>query len=229
MGKIKVVIADDQVLFAGSLKTVLEGNSDDIRVVGIAYNGEEAVEQVEAVMPDIVLMDVRMPVLDGIEATRIICERFPQIRVMMLTTYDDDELVHNALYAGAVGYILKNMKPEEIINAIRVVREGSFLMSPKVGEKIALDLHDADEKIRDRAAEINRLLSIFEHLTKREGEILDLLLQGCANRLIADRLFVSEQTVKNHLSVIYEKLGVKNRTQAVINVKNLLLNSASSE
>lgn len=222
MAKTTVLIADDQNLFAGSLKTVIEGNSDDLEVVGIARNGQEAIEQVDRHRPDIVLMDVIMPETDGIEATRVISERFPAVKVVMLTTYDEDEMVHNALYHGAVGYILKDIIPEEMVNAIRAAKEGSFLISPKVGRKIAQDLHAADARLRDRAAEINRLLSVFESLTRREGEILDLLLQANSNRQIADRLCITEQTVKNHLSVIYDKFGVKSRTQVMVHAKKLL-------
>lgn len=222
MDRIRILIVDDQKLFADNLKTVLEGHSNSVRVVSVAYNGKEAIKLVKNNKIDVVLMDIRMPVMDGIEATRVLKETHPDVKVVVLSTYDEDELITRALHHGAVGYLLKNISSEEIIDAVKLAHKGSFLTSPSVGKKIVKQLDEAYEQNKSRAAEINRLISIFQTLSRREGEVLDLLLRAFSNREIAEMLFVSEQTVKNHLSAIYKKLGVKDRMHALTLANKLI-------
>lgn len=209
--KIKLVLADDQVLFVESLKNILEMRTDDLKIIGIAYNGKEAVELLERKKPDIVLMDVRMPHMDGVEATRIIHSRYPDIKIIMLTTFDDDEYVHEALKYGAVGYLLKTIPPAELISSIHAVRFGTMQISPSVAKKLV-------EGIKSAGKEQGPLW--LKYLSSREKEVLKMLVKGLQNKEIAERLYIAEQTVKNHLSIIYNKLDVHHRSEAILKVKN---------
>ncbi len=213
MKKIKVVLVDDQTLFVESLRTVLETRADDIMVVGIANDGNQAIEVVAETCPDVVLMDVRMPGMNGVESTRIIKERYPDTRVLMLTTFDDDQYVIEALRLGAVGYLLKNMPPAELISAIRAVYEGGVLISPQVANKLVGLLTIPLNKTEDHH-ESNSITSHVNQLSSREKEILQLMAEGLDNKEIAKKLYIAEQTVKNYVSVIYSKLGVRDRVQA---------------
>jgi DNA-binding NarL/FixJ family response regulator len=161
-------------------------------------------------MPDIVLMDVRMPVMDGVEANRIIHQRFPSVKVMMLTTFDDDEYVFEAMSAGAVGYMLKDMPSEDLVSSIRAIRHGTIQISPKVMAKIV-----AMKKIRTDAKQNSPPGYDLSVLSLREREVLYLLSQGQENMEIAGKLFLAEQTVKNHISKIYNKIGVHDRINAM--------------
>lgn len=213
MGKIKIVLVDDQTLFVESLKTVLETRADDMEVVGVANDGKQAVEVVAETCPDIVLMDVRMPVMNGVESTRLIKERYPDTRVLMLTTFDDDLYVIEALRLGAVGYLLKNMPPAELISAIRAVYEGGVLISPQVANKLVGLLTNPQSKA-EGDHDSDRVGSLVNQLSSREKEILQLMAEGLDNKEIARKLYIAEQTVKNYVSVIYSKLGVRDRVQA---------------
>lgn len=213
MGKIKIVLVDDQTLFVESLKTVLETRTDDLQVVGVANDGKRAVEVVAETSPDIVLMDVRMPLMNGVESTRLIKERFSDMRVLMLTTFDDDQYVVEALRLGAVGYLLKNMPPAELISAIRAVYEGGVLISPQVANKL-LGLITNTQSKAEELSENARDSSLVNQLSSREKEILRLMAEGLDNKEIAAKLYIAEQTVKNYVSVIYSKLGVRDRVQA---------------
>jgi len=207
---LRVILVDDQILFAESLKNILEMRTEDIRVVGLAYNGQQAIELVKRKRVDVVLMDVRMPVLDGVEATRRILLDHPETRVIMLTTFDDDEYVHEALQYGAVGYLLKTIPPAELITSIRAVKHGTIQISPSVAKKL-LDSFQPNPE--------NRGPEWLKGLSAREREVLKLLSKGLSNRQIAERLFIAEQTVKNHLSVIYSKMDVHHRTEAILKAK----------
>lgn len=210
MEKTKIILVDDQILFVESLRTVIEIRAPDISVIAIAHNGEEAVKLVEKYKPQIVLMDVRMPVLDGVEATRIIHEKFPQVHVIMLTTFDDDTYVKKALSYGAVGYLLKDMAPSELIASLRAIKKGPVMISPSIVSKILE--HAYEEGYKKNSIERDKFLKT---LSCREREILDLIAKGYNNKEIALELSIAEQTVKNHVSIIYDKLGVRDRVQAV--------------
>jgi DNA-binding NarL/FixJ family response regulator len=213
MEKIKIVLVDDQTLFVESLKTVLETRADDLQVVGVANDGKRGVEVVAETSPDIVLMDVRMPLMNGVESTKLIKESYPDVRVLMLTTFDDDQYVVEALRLGAVGYLLKNMPPAELISAIRAVYEGGVLISPQVANKLLGLITNAQSKVEE-LPEDDTERSLVNQLSSREKEILQLMAEGLDNKEIAGKLYIAEQTVKNYVSIIYSKLGVRDRVQA---------------
>jgi Response regulator containing a CheY-like receiver domain and an HTH DNA-binding domain len=209
MAKIKVLLVDDQTLFVESLKTVLEKEAEDIVIVGKAFNGRDAVDMVASREPDVILMDVRMPEMSGVESTRAILERFPDIKVLMLTTFDDDEYVMEALRFGAVGYLLKNVSPAELVAAIHAVYEGVISIAPKVASKLVNKLFQpADERMADKEPNPPAWMNELSH---REKEILSLIAQGYDNKEIAKKLYIGEQTVKNYVSIIYYKLGIRDR------------------
>jgi DNA-binding NarL/FixJ family response regulator len=217
MRPINVLIVDDQHLFAESLRFVLHGESSGrIEVVGIAENGREAVELVEAHEPDVVLMDIRMPVMDGVDATAAIHARWPGIEIMILTTFDDDELAVSALSHGATAYVLKDVDPPDLIRSIEAVHDGAFYISRSVGQKLVeiVKMEGIDrERLRSDVA--IELIERVPSLTRREAEILYLAAQALTNKSIAEELFLSEKTVKNHMSSIYRKVGVHNRLQVI--------------
>ena len=205
---IRVLIADDQALVRSGFRMILDAR-DDIEVVGEAETGAEAVAGVERLDPDVVLMDVRMPELDGIEATRRIVASGSEARIVILTTYDADEYVHAALRAGASGFLLKDVRPPELAEAIRVVARGDALLAASVTRRLldrfAAVLPDPGEP----AAEL-------DELTERELEVLRLVALALSNAEIARRLVLSEATVKTHVSAVLRKLGLRDRVQAVV-------------
>lgn len=203
--KIRLLLIDDQRLFVESLKYVVEARAPDIEVVGLAQDGEEAVRMVEELAPDVVMMDVRMPVMDGVEATRQIHARAPHVSIVMLTTFQDDEYVHFAMKYGAVGYLLKNIPPSELIAAVRAVRRGRRPIAPSVAQVLRQE-RDADQRFAAQE-------QLLQSLSPREKEVLHLIVQARNNRQIADRLGVAEQTARNYVSAVYAKLGVASRMQ----------------
>ena len=214
MTPIRVLIVDDQKLFADSLTIVLDADSaDDIRVVGTALDGATALEMTRELSPDVILMDVHMPGIDGVDATRAIHEEFPAVRIVMLTTFDDDVYVHDAIENGAVGYLLKDIDVAELAAAIRSVYAGSFLVSQSVGAKLASGGASSGHGAVPSRAE--RIMKEFPDLTRREAEVLLLVVDSFDNYEIAERLLIAEQTVKNYTSTIYAKLGVRDRIHAV--------------
>jgi len=227
VGRIRVLVVDDQELFARGLEIVLKGHGrDELDVVGIAADGREAIQKVETLHPDVVLMDVRMPVMDGVEATRVIHERYPAIKILILTTFDDDQYAADALGSGALGYVLKNEKPDDLVTSIKAVHAGHLSVSSTVGSRLVRHAQEGMERARTRPieyrGEINFLLSQFESLRNREAEILHLILQDYDNQEIARRLFIAEQTVKNYVTAIYGKIGVSDRDHAKQKVKDLI-------
>jgi DNA-binding NarL/FixJ family response regulator len=203
----RVLVADDQTLVREGLTTLL-GLLPGIEVVGAAADGEEAVEMAAAERPDIVLMDLRMPRCDGVEATRRIRQALPATQVIVLTTYDDDESIMAAIQAGARGYLTKDAGARDIQEAIVTVHAGKALLEPGVQARLLEAL------VQGRAAE--RLRSdLPDGLTRREGEVLSLIAEGLSNQEISSRLFVSEATVKTHINNIFSKTGVRDRAQAV--------------
>ena len=212
MSGITVLIVDDQNLFAESLKTSIHNYTDDINVVGIAAHGREAIELWQSLRPSVILMDVRMPVMDGVEAAKILKERDPSVRIIMLSTHDEDGYVREALAHGADGYLLKDISPTELIASIRALDSGISQISPKIVDKLIRNLHEDEEPVFARLSE---KLDWLEKLTKREKEIFTLIATGCDNDQIACELSLSEGTVRNHVSMIYAKLGVENRLQII--------------
>lgn len=203
---IKVLICDDQDIVREGLQRILESDAE-IRVVGLAQNGLEALESIPLSQPDLVLMDLKMPVMNGILATRKISEQFPQVRVLVLTTYDDDEWLFDAVRAGAKGYLLKDRPRSDLIRAIKGTIEGNSFVDPSVAGKLLGQIAQNNPP-RQPSLEIS--------LSERETEVLQLLVQGLANADIAQRLFLSEGTVRNYTSAIFAKLNVSDRTQAVV-------------
>ncbi|GGM79328.1 response regulator [Dactylosporangium sucinum] len=205
---IRVLIADDQALVRSGFRMILE-TRDDLEVVGEASDGAHAIRLVEQARPDVVLMDVRMPGLDGVEATARLTGRPGAPRVIMLTTYDLDEALYAALRAGASGFLLKDVRPAGLVEAIRVVARGDALLAPSATRRL-LDRFAATDVTPPAAS------GALEQLTEREREVLMLLARGGANAEIAERLVVTEATVKTHVSSILRKLGVRDRVQAVV-------------
>jgi DNA-binding NarL/FixJ family response regulator len=205
---IRVLLADDDGLVRSGLRALL-GAEEDLSVVGEAADGREAVEQARALRPDVVLMDVRMPRLDGVRATREIVSWPTRPRVLVLTTFDLDEVVDDALDAGADGFLLKRATPEQLIDGIRTVVAGDALVAPAVTRRLLAAYAGRRQPDRER-------LRLAAHLTDREAEILRALAEGLSNAEIAGRLFLAPETVKTHVKAILGKLGVRDRTQAVV-------------
>ncbi|CAA9570998.1 MAG: Two-component transcriptional response regulator, LuxR family [uncultured Thermomicrobiales bacterium] len=213
-GPIRILLVDDQSLFRESLGTLL-AVQPDFRIVGEAADGEAALRQAAALHPTVILMDLRMPVLDGVAATRRLRTEVPAARVIVLTTFDDDEYVFEALRAGAVGYLLKDVSGEKLVEAVRVAARGESFLQPAVAAKVVAEFARLGDAGRPRPQ------PLAEPLSERELEVLRLLAGGASNREIADGLFIAEGTVKNHLTSILGKLGVRDRTQAALRAKEL--------
>jgi len=207
--RIRVLLVDDHALFRRGLLLVLE-SEDGIEVVGEAEDGEEAIRKAEELAPDVVLMDVRMPRVSGIEATRRLAESLPTTRIIVLTVSDEEDDLYEAIKAGATGYLLKEISIEEVADAVRAVMQGQTLISPSMASKLIQEFNAlakrADEKQQVPAPK----------LTDRELEVLKLVAQGLTNREIADQLYISENTVKNHVRNILEKLHLHSRMEAVV-------------
>ncbi len=213
MKSIKILIVDDQQLFAASLKTVLETMDSDFTVVGLADSGEAALAMVDELQPHIVLMDVRMPKMDGVEATRLLRFRRPDLAILMLTTFEDEEYVRAALQYGASGYMLKNISPAELVSCIHAVLNGAVSIDPRV---LASLIQPRANPAPPLAAGLTANKQSWpDLLNRKEKQILGLMVQGFNNKEIASRLFIAEQTVRNYVSRLYEKLQVTDRVKAI--------------
>ncbi|MFN2131319.1 MAG: response regulator [Anaerolineae bacterium] len=212
---IRVLLVDDQALFREGLETLLSVHSD-IQVVGQASNGQEAVEVAAKIVPDVVLMDVRMPGLNGVRATHLLKQALPQCRVIVLTTFDDDEYVFDALRAGAVGYLLKDVACARLVEAIRAAARGDSILEPSVAAKVIAEFTRVSSMVPSAHME-----ELVEPLSERELEILSWIAKGAHNKEIASQLFIAEGTVKNHVTHILGKLGVRDRTQAALKARDL--------
>ncbi|WP_425448479.1 response regulator transcription factor [Dethiothermospora halolimnae] len=212
---IKVVIADDQDILKQGLSMIL-GKEEDIKISGLAKDGQETYDICKDTIPDVVLMDIKMPNMNGVEATKIIKRDFPHIKVLVLTTFNDDEYIYDALKYGASGYLLKDASPNEILNAIRTVYDGGSLIQPNIATKVINKFSQmANETIS------NSVDDRINILTKREKDICRLLGEGKNNKEIAKELYLSNGTIKNHITNILNKLDLRDRTQlAIFSVKN---------
>jgi DNA-binding NarL/FixJ family response regulator len=230
---VRVLIVDDQALLREGFRKLLE-LEPDVEVVGTASDGEAALAAVESLYaqqkpPDVTLMDIRMPRMDGIAATRAIMKRWPGAHIVILTTFDDTELIHAGLRAGALGYSLKDITAEELAMTVRTAARGQVLLQPDIASKVFSALTPAapassttfrPPSTSSSSPYIESMASI-EQLTEREREILALVASGASNREIAEKLYLTEGTVKNHMSNVLSKLGVRDRTQAVIRAREL--------
>lgn len=211
---IRILLVDDQRLMREGLRILLE-LEPDLKIVGEAENGQAALESYAELLPDVVLMDVRMPGMDGVEATWRLRERWPQARIIILTTFDDDEYVFEGLRAGALGYLLKDVSGHNLAEAVRTVAGGGALIEPSVARKVVAEFARLVPTVRFPEA------GLPEPLSNREREVLQLLAQGLSNREIASRLSLAEGTVKNYVTNILQKLGARDRTQAALRAREL--------
>ena len=213
---VRVLLVDDQALFREALATLL-GARTEVEVIGEAGDGFQALQRSAELRPDVVLMDLHMPVLDGIAATRRLRAEQPQVRVLALTTFDDDEDVFEALRAGALGYLLKDVTSDRLVEAVLAAARGESVLQPSVAAKVVARLAQLDVAPRSRAQ------PLVVPLSDRELDVLRLLADGRSNREIAGELFLAEGTVKNHVTNVLAKLGARDRTQAALRARALEL------
>ncbi|WP_019508730.1 response regulator transcription factor [Pleurocapsa sp. PCC 7319] len=215
---IRILIVDDQTIIRHGLKSLLE-LQDDLSVVGDAGNGEEALDAIaslkqESQLPDVVLLDVRMPIMDGVATTKELHLHYPEIKILILTTFDDDEYISQAMNYGAKGYLLKDSPPEDLAMAIRAVNKGHTYMGSGLLEKML------QTSAKPQLATSN-ISSQLAEISPREREVLNLIAQGANNREIAEKLYISEKTVKNHVTSILSKLNLRDRTQVAVFVNQI--------
>ena len=207
MNKIRILIADDHAVVREGTRQFLE-REEDLEVVGEAADGEEAVRLVGSLSPDVAIMDISMPNIDGIEATRQIKAKYPKVAVLILSAYDDDQFVFSLLEAGAAGYLLKSVRGNELVNAIREVSAGESVLHPTIARKVLNRFTNITSEVQKQRTQ--------DILTEREIEVLQLAAQGSSNQQIADSLYLSLRTVQSHLNHIFNKLQVSSRTEAVV-------------
>ena len=212
---IRVLLADDQALFREGLDTLLSVHKD-IEVVGQASNGQEAVDMAMQLRPDVILMDMQMPILNGVGATRRLKKSLPECRVIVLTTFTDNETIFDALRAGAVGYLLKDVGSAQLADSVRATARGESILDPSVAAKVVQEFSRVSNMVPASSSDV-----LPEPLSDREVELLGLIASGLSNKEIADALFITEGTVKNHITHILGKLGVRDRTQAALKAKEL--------
>ncbi len=216
----KIVIIDDHQLFREGVKRILDFE-DSFEVIAEGDDGAEVIELYEKHRPDVVLMDINMPRMNGVEATDALLKKYPEAKVIILSIHDDGSYVTHALKTGALGYMLKEMDADEIVEAIKVVSVGGSYLHPKVTHNLVEEFRRLSEREHKGAFQQSDIRRPYHLLTKRESEVLQLLTDGQSNRTIGETLFISEKTVKNHVSSILQKMAVNDRTQAVVTaIKN---------
>ncbi|MES9779083.1 response regulator transcription factor [Bacillus velezensis] len=206
-----IIIVDDQQIVREGLKMILSLH-EEINIVGEASNGEHLLDLLKQIRPEIILMDIRMPIMDGIEATKLVKERYPDIKVIILTTFNDSEYIFTGLKSGADGYILKDSDSQEIIDSIKTACEGNILLNPKVTLKVVKALNSVEHN-KELVQENNEKEQLVQLLTPREKEVAKQIMEGKSNKAISEALFITEGTVKNYVSRILEKLQMNNRTE----------------
>ncbi|MBW7473920.1 response regulator transcription factor [Paenibacillus oenotherae] len=211
--KISVMLVDDQKIMLEGLETLLSIRTD-VEVVGTALTGEEALERLRSVVPDVILMDIRMPGMGGVKATEAIKELYPQVTILILTTFDDDAYIIEALSNGASGYLLKDIDGEKLVQSIHEALSGNLLLTGKVAHKLALNIRSKNSRFEQAGEELE--------LTPRELDLARLLVEGYNSKEIADKLFLTQGTVKNYLSGIYTKIGTNDRAKAALLLKGYL-------
>lgn len=209
---IKVLIVDDQALIREGLNMMLS-LYEDIELIGEATNGKESIEIVESEELDVILMDIRMPIMDGVEATKIIKKKNPNIKILILTTFNEDEYIFHGLNYGADGYILKDVSSKELVKGIKTVYEGNVLLQPEVATKVVSAMKSNVFNKSDNV--------VLKELTPREREIAYLVAKGRTNKEISEMLFITEGTVKNHITKILDKLEIRDRTQLALIIKDI--------
>ncbi len=215
MNDVHVLIVDDQRLVREGIASLLD-IQPGIQVIGMANDGKEAIEKALALSPDVILMDVRMPVMDGIAATAEIRRQLPKCKILMLTTFDDQEYIIRSLQAGASGYLLKDMPAADLAQAVILTQSGISQLAPTVADKLVGQLDRQSQLQSDDPTPAEKQAPAEINLTERELEVLRLLATGATNREIAEQLFVSEGTIKNHVSSILNRLGLRDRVQAAL-------------
>ncbi len=213
-GNLKVMLVDDQQLMLDGIKTLLSMD-EQIQIVATANSGEEAIELIDQVMPDVILMDIRMPGMGGVEATRRIKESHPKICILILTTFDDDVYIIEALNYGATGYLLKDIDGGKLVESVHEATRGDLLLTGKIARKLASNIITSEHKTKTYESKLKHEYEF----SKREMDVIELLVQGYSNIEISKELFLSHGTVKNYISNIYSKLDVTDRTKAVVLLK----------
>ncbi len=213
MARIRILLVDDQTMFRAGMKILLSSQAD-FEIVGEAADGEEALQKTASLHPDVVLMDLRMPVLDGAAATRRIHAAHPQVRVIVLTTFDEDEAIFDGLRSGAIGYLLKDAPTDKLYEAIRSAHKGESFIQPSVAARLVAEFSRL-------SAQAPAWAQLAEPLSAREMDVLRLLANGATNREIASQLVLAEGTVKNYVTNIFNKMGVDDRTSAAMRAKEL--------
>ncbi|MFD0828491.1 response regulator transcription factor [Neobacillus sp. M.A.Huq-85] len=214
----KIMIVDDQEMVREGLRMILSLH-EEVEIVGEAGNGERLLEILKNMLPDVILMDIRMPVMDGIETLKIVKETYPSVKVIILTTFNEDEYIFNGLKFGADGYILKDSNSKEIIKAIKAACEGNMLLHSQVSSKISKVLNSMDQTSINENKIKEQLVNM---LTPREIEVVELIMQGKSNKQIGSALFLTEGTVKNYISRILDKFELNNRTELVLYLQTSL-------
>jgi DNA-binding NarL/FixJ family response regulator len=210
---IKILIADDHALLRQGIKNVLELETD-LQIVGEAADGEEAIRKVLELLPDIILLDINMPLCNGLEVTKVLSVSYPKTKVIVLTIHDDESYVVEVIKAGAAGYLLKDIEPGMLVKAIRTVQAGQSFIYPTLAQKLFGEIKRQEVRKQEEAQSAERRRE--ERLTYREIEVLECICQGKSNQETAQKLYLSEKTVKNHLTNIFRKINVSDRTQAVL-------------
>lgn len=217
---IRVLIADDHALIRDGLQTIID-LQEDMEVVSVAENGQQAYNAIDVDKPDVVLMDVQMPIMNGIESTKRIKQKFPQVVVIILTTFSEDEYIVDGLVHGANGFLLKNLPAAKIVEAIRDAIKGHLMLPNEVAAKLSARLAYLSQS---STSDLHDIPIHHEEIdfTEREKQVIRLMIDGKNNREIADILFISEGTVKNYITIIYQKVGTNDRTKAVLMLKDML-------